>query len=122
MQAARIREPNTCHTQSMETRIKKHKSLNLNYHVFNQCMVTCGKARVNYEEMNTKRLYWHLVSAISERPTSENKWAEKLDFIITEDMWQSIYTNHQSISDTILLNFQFKITHRLLACNYNLKI
>jgi hypothetical protein len=85
-------------------------------------MVTCGKTRVNYEAIDTKTLYWHLVSNISERPTSENKWAEKLDFVITEEMWQSIYTNQQSISDTTLSNFQFKITHRLLACNYNLKI
>jgi hypothetical protein len=102
--------------------LKKHKGLNLNYHVIKQCMVVCGKTRVNHEAINTKTLYWHLVSTKSERPTSENKWAEKLEFIITEEMWQSIYTNHLSISDTTLTNFQFKITHRLLACNYNLKI
>jgi hypothetical protein len=50
-------------------------------------MVTLENNRVNYEEASTKRLYWHLVSTIIERPTSENKWKEKLDFIITEEMW-----------------------------------
>jgi hypothetical protein len=92
--------------------LKKHKGLNLNYYVFTQCTITCDKKRVSHNEINTKILYWHLVSTINERPTSENKWKEKLEFIITKEMWQSIYTNHNCIADTTLSNFQFKITHR----------
>jgi hypothetical protein len=108
--------------QQWKRELKQNKRLNLNYEVNRQCMVKLGKKLVNYEELDTKRLYWHLVSNKCERPTSENKWKEKLDFIITEEMWQSIYTNHQSIADSTLKDFQYKITHRIIACNYNLKI
>jgi hypothetical protein len=38
-------------------------------------------------------------------------------------MWKLIYTNDKHVTkDTNLKNFQFKVTHRILACNYNLKI
>jgi hypothetical protein len=108
--------------QAWKRELKKFKAVNLNYHMIRQCKLTLQKIRIHYEEASTKSLYWHLVSNISERPSSERKWNEKLDFIITEEMWQTIYINHHCISDTILRNFQFKITHRVLACNYNLKI
>jgi exonuclease III len=102
--------------------LKKFKSVNLNYHVVKQCKIELDNIRVHLEEASTKRLYWHLVSKISERPTSEKKWNEKIEFTITDEMWQTIYTNHLSIVDTTLGNFQFKITHRIIACNYNLKL
>ena len=77
----------------------------------------------NIEDVSTKQVYWHLLSGISQRPTSEKKWNEKLDFEIDELMWNIIYTNNLKINlDTYITNFQFKITHRILACNYNLKI
>jgi hypothetical protein len=63
-----------------------------------------------------------LITNISKRPTTENKWSEKNNFEITEEMWKIIYTNSKHVTnDTTILNFQYKITHRLLACNYNLK-
>ena len=38
-------------------------------------------------------------------------------------MWKLIYTNDKYVTeDNHIRNFQFKITHRLLACNYNLHI
>ena len=38
-------------------------------------------------------------------------------------MWNLIYTNDKHVTkDTSLSNFQFKVTHRILARNYNLKI
>jgi hypothetical protein len=38
-------------------------------------------------------------------------------------MWKLIYTNDKYVTeDNHIRNFQFKITHRLLACNYNLNI
>ena len=38
-------------------------------------------------------------------------------------MWNIIYTNYiKLVKDTTILNFHFKITHRILACNYNLEI
>jgi peroxiredoxin family protein len=36
-------------------------------------------------------------------------------------MWTIIYTNDQHVtSDTYVLNLQYKITHRILACNKTL--
>ena len=75
------------------------------------------------EEVKIKQIYWHLVSTINQRATSEKKWNEKIEFEIDEPMWNLIYTNDSYLTkDTTLTNFQFKITHRILACNYNLKI
>ena len=38
-------------------------------------------------------------------------------------MWELIYTNNKKVtSDTNILNFQYKIVNRLLACNYNLNL
>ena len=38
-------------------------------------------------------------------------------------MWEIIYTNYEKLlRDTTLKNVQFKITHRIVACNYNLEI
>jgi exonuclease III len=108
--------------QAWKRELKKHKSLNLNYHVHKECKIKNGEDMVNIEGITTKLLYLHLVSGVALRPTSEKKWNEKLDFVIDEPMWKCIYTNYKFISDTILKNFQYKITHRILACNYNLKI
>ena len=80
-----------------------------------------GKA-LKLDEINTKITYWHLVNTFSQRPTSEAKWNKKIGVIIDEDMWNIIYTNYQKlVKDTTILNFQFKITHRILACT-NLEI
>ena len=38
-------------------------------------------------------------------------------------MWNRIYTNDIHVtSDTMKWNFQYKVTHSIIACNYNLKI
>jgi hypothetical protein len=108
--------------KAWKTQLKKHKNLNMNYHVHKQCTVINIDRQVDVEEITTKGLYWHLAIQMAQRPTSENKWNEKLNFVIDESMWQIIYTNYNFIADTTLKNFQHKITHRILACNYNLKI
>ena len=59
----------------------------------------------------------------TDRPTRKNKWREKTDIDLTEQEWATIYTLNQHLTrDTKISNFQFKITHRLMACGYNLKI
>jgi hypothetical protein len=103
--------------------LREFKTLNANYYIFKECKVGIQENNYNIEEVTTRQLYWHLINKISKRPTSEAKWNQKLDFIIDEPMWDIIYTNHQKIlSDTNIKNFHFKITHRILACNYNLEI
>jgi exonuclease III len=103
--------------------IEENKTLNLNYYVFKECVIHLNNRRLKIEEVDTKEVYWHLISTINERPTSQSKWNEKLDFLIDEPMWELIYCNYKNLtSDTRILNLQFKIIHRLLACNFNLKI
>ena len=65
-------------------------------------VVTSEDRQINVEETNTKRLYWHLANHVAQRPTSKNKWNEKLDFVIDESMWQIIYTNYNFIADTTI--------------------
>jgi hypothetical protein len=106
-----------------KVKLKENKTLNMNYCVFEACIVKLGGKTANLEEISTRQLYWHFVNLVSSRPTSEAKWNQKLDFEIDEKMWHIIYTNHKKlIKDTNILNFHYKITHRILACNYNLKI
>jgi hypothetical protein len=76
---------------------------------------------INISHINTRDIYWHLLENITKRPTSEAKWNEKLAFLIDENMWTIIYTNDQNVTDdSYVRNLQFKITHRILACNKNL--
>ena len=82
----------------------------MNYHIFRECKVHIQNDTPNIEGVSTKQLYWHLVDNISLRPTIENKWNQKLDFIINEPMWQLIYTNYQKLITYMILIFQFKIT------------
>jgi hypothetical protein len=85
------------------------------------CAIKMGKIYEHLNNVSTKEIYWHLVNTIATRPTSESKWNEKLPFIIDENMWTIIYTNYQNITtDTYVMNIQYKITHRILACNKNL--
>ena len=85
------------------------------------CAIKMGKTYQNLSEISTKQVYWHLVEKFSQRPTSEIKWSEKLPFVINEDMWSIIYTNDKYVtSDTYVQHLQYKITHRILACNKNL--
>ena len=106
-----------------KVKLKESKTLNLNYYVFEDCRVKIGGKSANIEEISTRELYWNFVTLVSNRPTSEAKWNQKIDFEIDEAMWKIIYTNHKKvIKDTNIINLQYKITHRILACNYNLEI
>jgi hypothetical protein len=109
--------------KSWKNILKNNKTLNLNYHIYNEYIAYILEKILKLDEISTRQLYWHLANQLSLRPTSEAKWNEKLDFLIDEPMWDIIYTKYQKIvKDTTLQNVQFKITHRILACNYNLEI
>jgi hypothetical protein len=87
-----------------------------------ECTVKINKTMRHIKNLKAKDTYWHLLTKTTKRPTSEKKWKEKTDLDLTEEEWATIYTlNRQLTRDTRILNFQFKITHRLLACGYNLK-
>jgi hypothetical protein len=100
---------------------KSSKHTEQNY--IKQCIVNINKNKHNLDDISTNDLYWHFVSTFSQRPTSEKKWNEKLEFEIDENMFNLIYVNDKGLTnDTSIQNFQYKVTHRIMACNYNLKI
>ena len=73
------------------------------------------------EEVDTKTIYWHFINKFSQRPTSELKWREKAQLDISEEEWAFIYKLPFSlVRDTRIQMFQYKITHRILACKRNL--
>jgi hypothetical protein len=103
--------------------LKSNRTTNNDHNVKTECTIIINKTTRQIKDIKTKDIYWHLLMKMTKRPTSENKWKEKTDLDLTEEEWATIYTlNQQLTRDTQILNFQFKITHRLLACGYNLQI
>ena len=67
-------------------------------------------------------MYWYFINKEFKKPTSENKWMEKLNFQFEEEVWMQIYSMSYHITrDTKLQSFQRKITHRIFPCNFTLK-
>jgi hypothetical protein len=103
--------------------VKEGGLRNNDYLVFAECKVKINDMTRQLNDIKTKDIYWHLLADIMERPTSEDKWREKTDLELTEEEFATIYTVNQHLTrDTSIINFQYKITHRLLACGNNLKI
>jgi hypothetical protein len=94
-----------------------HYSIQLGYKVWHNTEIK------DLEELTTKLTYGILIEAIQERATSENKWHNDLNIDIDEDRWTEIYVNAQSMTtDVRMITFNFKVTHRILACRKKLKI
>jgi hypothetical protein len=93
----------------------------LNYVIFTQYRVIIEDKKKQLIECSTKEVYWHYVSKIAERPTSENTWEEKVGLGFTNEQWDNTYTYPYKLTkNTRILEFQFKITHRILACKEKL--
>ena len=55
------------------------------------------------------------------RPTSENKWEEEAGLNFNEEEWETIYVNPYKLTkNTRIIQFHYKITHRILACKEKL--
>jgi hypothetical protein len=88
-----------------------------------KCNINFDKESKEIGSTSTREVYWHLIEKICQRPTSEAKWQEKTELNLTENEWQIIYKMPYGITrDTSILAFQYKISHRIIACNYQLKI
>ena len=86
-------------------KLKEKESINISYIIPKECTIYINKSEKQLNETDTRELYWYLIQTISNRPTSETKWLEKLNFIIDEPMWKIIYTNNKYIpKDTDILN------------------
>ena len=68
----------------------------------------------------TKYFYNKLIKMLikDKYNTSAIKWQEKLNTIFTEENWYEIYSIPRSITDdTKLINFHFKLVHRIIYTN-----
>ena len=64
----------------------------------------------------------HYVKALYSTPTSQHKWVEYYPFLEMND-WKQIYLlPSKLVSNSYLINLQFKIIHRFFNCNYKLYI
>jgi hypothetical protein len=89
--------------------------------VENECQLNLNKMTKQIMDITTKEAYKMLLASKSQRPTSEKKWRETELLQIDEDDWPNIYEcAFKLTTDTKLQTFQFKITHRILACKENL--
>ena len=104
-------------------KIIKKSNNNLGFYIFYDCKITVKKQLKTLEEITTKDIYWCLIDDIAKRPTSEKKWREKAQIDMSNDDWETVYTMANKLTrDTKIHDFQFKLTHRLIACRYNLVI
>ena len=49
-------------------------------------------------EIKTKDTYWHLLTEVTKRPTSEYKWREKTELQLTNKEWTTIYTLNDKLT------------------------
>jgi hypothetical protein len=102
--------------------LRENSTLNTEYIVFADCIITIDNMTRRVHEIKTKDIYLHLLDDVTNRPTSERKWKEKTELDLTTEEWATIYTLNQHLTrDTKITNLQFKITHRIMACGSNLK-
>ena len=95
----------------------------LNYYVFEDHKISLDIAEKKVVEISTKELYWSLISTIAERPTSENTWEVEVGLGYDLDKWAWVYnTPYLLTKDTKLIMFQYKVSHRILACKYKLRV
>ena len=85
------------------------------------CKLTYNKMTKQLMDVTTKEAYKMLLLKKGRRPTSKTKWSETELLQIDKDDWPNIYESaFKRTTDTKLQTFQFKITHRILACKANL--
>jgi hypothetical protein len=105
-----------------KTKIKQDHNI-LNYYVFEDHKISLNNVEKKVIEITTKELYWSLISTISQRPTSEKTWEQEVGLGYGDDDWSVVYTTpYRLTKDTKVLMFQYKVSHRILACKYKLHI
>ena len=94
-----------------------------NYFRMQKCQIMIESRPKRLEELKCRDLYWLFINKINCRPSSESKWEEKVGLNFDEDMWAKLYQNPYGLtSEAYILALHFEITHRTLACGYNLNI
>jgi hypothetical protein len=98
-------------------------NISSNLQPYLKCYIHYSNEKKDIGSTDTREVYWHFIESISQRPTSEKTWLEKTELNLSENEWEIVYKMPYGITrDTTILAIHYKITHRIIACNYQLKI
>ncbi len=85
-----------------------------------QNSIYINKSKLNVEKVKCKEYYWHLIKKFSHLPKAISSWENiYINFKYKDDnFWNTIFKMPFICSrQTTIQTFQYKITHRILACN-----
>jgi hypothetical protein len=101
-------------------KLKNQTSTILGTKLDNHCNIKINNKYQNINEICTKDI---LDKDKSKPPTSKKRWIELYDDMnVDESFWQKIYqTPFQLTKNSKILMVQYKLIHRILAVNHNLK-
>ena len=90
--------------------------------------ITCNKVTKPVFKITCKEIYWHIIGRSKHCPSSKEKWYKSFPLMRENsiELWPDIYKLPFIITrETKLQSFQYKIIHRIIACNkwlFNIKI
>ena len=85
-----------------------------------RCRNIPNRCLSNLNKTKSSEVYSYYLALDYKHPKSQDKWVENYPFLETFD-WKPVYLLPNIIlNDVYLITFQYKILHRVYACNYNL--
>ena len=85
-----------------------------------RCCNIPDKCLSNISQIKSSEVYSYFLALEYKTPKSQEKWIENYPFLESLD-WKPVYLLPNLIlNDAYLITFQYKILHRVFACNYNL--
>ncbi len=95
--------------------LRRSKPLELSHCISDPMVVSLGKITKPAQKMKSKTIYTLLTSFNNVEPKCKNRW-ENIYVNVSFD-WNFCFAKIMLINDTKLQSFQFKIVHRIFACN-----
>ncbi len=100
----------------------------INYNTGSTLKISCNNVLKPINKLTCKEIYWHIINKSNHKPPSKEKWHQLFPLMKedAENLWPQIYKLPFTITrETKLQSFQYKIIHRIIACNkwlFNIKI
>jgi hypothetical protein len=105
-------------------KLMNQTSLILKTVIQNNCSIKINNNYIDLEEISTKNIYQYILDKDQIKPpTSKNRWIELYDDMnLDENFWKLIYETPSTLTkNSKVLMVQYKLIHRILAVNHNLK-
>ena len=86
----------------------------------NNLIIILNKKRISIAKTKCKDYYWHIINRNEHIPTSKTSWEKIYPQFKTADLdtWPRIYKlAFTTTRETLLQSLQYKIIHRIIACN-----